>query len=347
MAPERPETLKLIKYLIQVTPESLETKSNDGHTPLSLAFSLQRLDAAKILIEAGADQTVRDVSGNNIIHLVLCNIKHIHTSNRIAADQEKNVLGLLKLIDTRLIPSLLTQRSSRDPGSLTPFASWLRSSHYRSTEFLRMVLEFAATTGNEHLELLDGTGDTPLHYIVKSKKLDWLKVILEFRPDLLYRENSVGITPYEAAKDACTAEWVSKMPDEISVFNSSFQGAHPLIKNRNAKEFAPDYIKPEVASAESIWSVCAESLEKHHGKRKLVSLLEANEVAKRLASRQRAARAGYRVMRAGSDAGSEIEGVPASVDEVSLWLGQAMGPLHDGMFHENYRNYHGGYFYVY
>jgi hypothetical protein len=330
MAKPRPETSRLIRYLVEAVPESLESKSNDGYTPLTLAFSLHRVDAAKILIEAGADQTVRDSSGNNIIHLLLVPAYSGFYNQSKAANDEKTVKPMLDLIDKRLIPSLLTERSSRHPGSLTPIANWMRSTNKENTGLLRALLDFAASTDNEHLELLDASGDTPLHYIVKSRNQAFLQTILEYRPDLLYRENSVGRTPYELAEDAYTTECTKDAPEFSGYYSNG-----PLI-NHTPITFAPDYKEPETINKESIWRVCSEFMKKHPGNRKLVSLLDANEVAKRLATRNKAVQISQD--EEGSDAGSDAGDNDTHWDEVTSWYPQQEG-VSTGQFTTGYVNY--------
>jgi hypothetical protein len=314
MAKPGVETTKLIKYLLQALPDSLEVKSADGLTPLALAISLHRLDAAKLLVEAGADQTTRDRSGSNILHLLLYSD---YTSSVI---DDKDVLkSFLDLIDKRLISSLLTERCALDPGSLTPIANWLRRSRY-STHALRTLLDFAAPTNNEHLELLDGSGDTPLHYLVQTQRQDCMKTILEYRPDLLYRENSVGRTPYELAEDAYIAERVSQVPRASSYRNTR------SLTDRDAATFAKGYKEDEGVNKESLWRVCEEWLGKSsQQKRTLVSLNEANEVAKRLAGRYK--QTSYRREADESDIeskdGEEEAKWGSTKDEVSQWIRSA------------------------
>ncbi|KAF2738451.1 ankyrin [Polyplosphaeria fusca] len=312
MAQPCPESLHIVEYLLKVSPGSLEAKSNSGHTPLALAFSLGRLEAAKALLKAGADQTVRDGNGANILHLLLCSA---YTSRCI---EEKHLRSFLDLVDKRLIASLLTERSSHQPGSLTPLSRWMRSD-YQDEGVMRILLEFAACTGNEHLEVLDSTGDTPVHFAVKTQKQKWLKVILEYRPDLLCRENSVGRTPYELAEDAYIASCASNAPQVAA--NHSYGNS---ILHQPAETFLEDYVEVERTSTESIWRLCEMFMKEHPQKRRLVSLLDANEVAKRLAHRQKKSETASRY-RSGydSDAESDQAGEEDHVDEVSQWYSSA------------------------
>lgn len=322
MAKPGEETTKLIKYLLHVMPGSLRVKSIDGLTPLSLAISLCRLDAAKLLIEAGADQTVRNNKGCNILHILLCSAYGMNSVN------EKALQPFLDLIDKRLVPSLLTERCSLHPGSLTPIAAWMHT-YSENIEILRTILDFAASTNNEHLELLDGSGDTPLHWAIKSQRQDWANLILEYRPDLLYCENSVGCTPYELAEDAYTYECVSKASDV-----TGFNNLESLI-NIPPWKLAKDYKKGEAINTKSTWHLCEDWMAKTDGKqkRRLVSLIEANEVAKRLAGRQQdrfsgnsGGRYGRRAHWEESDAGSENDDTQEDVrDEVKEWYNAALG----------------------
>lgn len=305
MANPRPESINLIEYLVKVMPESLEKKSREGYTPLALAISLRRLDAAKVLIKAGADQTVRDVNGANLLHLLLC------SSNGSAGRDKDELKRFLELIDKRLIESLLTERSKHEPGSQTPLARWMRAAT-EDADVMKVILDFAAPYGNEHLEMLDGTGDTPLHYAVKSRRQQWLKLMLEYRPELLDRENSVGRTPYELAEDAYTSDCVSRVP-HVTTRNSVSS-----VTNLRAESFVEDGKHYESVNEESIWRLCEEFMKKHPGKRRLVSLIDANEVAKRLANRHQGNVYGSR-NDAESDDGEADQDTDDCTDEVSQW----------------------------
>jgi len=305
MAEPRPETTKLVKYLVEAMPESLETKSSDGHTPLALAFALKRWEAAKVLIEAGADQSVRDFDGCNILHLLLCPSQ----GGTYIAD-EKVLPKLLNLIDERLVPSICTEKTSLEPGSLTPIARWMHNANENATEVLQVLLKFTSSTNYEFLELLDGSGDTPLHHIVKKGRRTWLKAILECRPDLLYRENSVGRTPYELAEDTYLSGCVQHAPNVVNNRHHQSIANHHIHYNHDST--SKSVIK------EDTWCICREFGDKTSGKRKLVSLLDANEVANRLAKRQKQKR--YRRVRYSEENdGEEAETDPETVDEIRNW----------------------------
>jgi ankyrin repeat protein len=314
LATPTPEATKLIAYLIQAMPDSINIKSRDGYSPLALAFSLRRLEAAKLLIAAGADQTVRNSNKANLLH-------HLLVSPYTNTYLDWGIQDFLDLLDKRLIPSLLVERCSNDPGSLTPLARWLRTSP-QDADVLRLLLDFAKPHGNQHLEMLDGSGDTPLHYVVTSRRHSDLKIMLEYRPELLYRENSVGRTPYELAADAHIASAASSTPNVTS------RSPPMSIVNHHPEKFLKQDSEDEAANNETIWRICERHMQEHPGKRKLVSLLDANEVAKRLAnryggSRQNGLNVGEEI-EAGSDDGNED--TQDYTDEVSAWYHLATQP---------------------
>ncbi|KAF2867127.1 hypothetical protein BDV95DRAFT_528151 [Massariosphaeria phaeospora] len=326
MAEPTTESNKIIEYLLKAIPQSLEFKTSAGLTPLALAFSLRRLDAAKLLLTAGADQTVRAADGSNILHLLLCSY------NGTYCNDNEQLTDFLYLIDPRLKASLLGQCNTCQPGSLTPIARWLRQ--YQSTDgapdVLRSLLDFGSVINNEHLEQLDGSGQTPLHSIVTSRKLTSLNLILEYRPDLLYCENAVGQTPYEVAQDlhinVCASATLS-VPRHNT--NSIPGNNAKSITTQPPQAFVDGYVERKLRQdREPVWRICEQLLAEHPGKRKLVSLLDANEVAKRLAMRktsQRRSRLNETASDNGDDGDDEEknqEGA-STKDEVAQWYDTA------------------------
>lgn len=289
----------------------MEVTSDGGYTPLALAYSCQRTKFAKILIDAGANQAVRDRRGNNLIHLVLCGLDHIP---RYKADKIRALLGML---DPRLVPSMLVERSSDHPGSLTPLARWLhRLNPYRGLgsvmsysrnvheadcklDVLRTLLDVADSVGpgQKHLDLLNGAGNTVLHDMVKLGLPQMLKIIVDRRPDLLQRENATGSAPAELAENlwlSCVTSTKPQLPD------SYFQGweretRRHTVLTKSPESFAPDYESPlnEYGVRQLIHNFFRErdgmlaTAQSPSMPRRLVSLSEANEVAKRLAATQR------------------------------------------------------------
>lgn len=62
------------------------------------------------------------------------------------------------------------------------------------------------------LEFSKGEGDTPMHSTVWRNADALLRIMLECRHDLLFRENASGRTPFEMAEDTYLANDVSSYP---------------------------------------------------------------------------------------------------------------------------------------
>lgn len=319
---ETDESERLVQYLAKEYPSCLEAKSVEGYTPLQLALSLKSQNFARILINAGANQAIRDATGRNLIHIILCGTGGRHTAD---ANTVRKLVGLL---DLRLVPSMLTERCSQSPGSLTPMAHWMANgvnkgrSNYRSQqeifdlnneynqniEITRIMLDLAERTGQKHLELLNGAGSTPVHDAVKYQTPTIFRMMVDRRPDLLHREDSTGCTPVELAANLWVNEVTSnppRMPGPRAWWRGMEDGEDVL--NRSPESFVED--KKRTTERQDIYDACRERATS--SKRKLVTLYEANEVANRLAAQQRFKK---RHSRATGDENEESE-----TDEVKMW----------------------------
>ncbi|CAI7645132.1 unnamed protein product [Penicillium glandicola] len=296
MAEPNDESVRLVQYLVDHHPECLEVRSTEGLTALAWAMSLHRVRFARILIKAGANQAVRDKQARNLLHLIL-----VSDSGRICKNSNR-FTKLLDLLDKQLLPTMLMERAG--DGSRTPFARWLNAQNYFTPEDLavprppnspqtedeiitsmtNLILDLANSTDQKHLELFDEAGNTPVHNAVKKGFPQVLAQLLDRRPDLLNRENATGTTPLEMAVDA----WVNKNTSAppVSPAASSNLNDHP--EWQNAVVRAPRFFVPgsrvRYDKEMAMLRVCQERSQQRPGKRRLVSLFEANEVAKRLAA---------------------------------------------------------------
>ncbi|KAI9367560.1 hypothetical protein BJX61DRAFT_551360 [Aspergillus egyptiacus] len=311
------ESHRLVEYLVENMPHCLEVKSSDEYTPLAVAFKTHKVEFAKILINAGANQAARFKEGMNLIHLLVSSFNGYHRKTSFA--------DMLGLINPLLIPSMLIERCSAQPGSLTPLALGM-SMELRNAgespvrEAFQAILDLADATGQKHLELFDGSGNTPLHTAVNCLQLAALEAFLERRPDLLHRENAVGVTPAELAE----SRWVTKMTEDppSDPDGTGFRSYRRVdVTARDIVQKDPQHFvgKPAAnrATETDVHSLCRAKREESVGmKRKLVSLFDANEVAKRLASNENAPwRSRHRRYRRHESDEDEDED-----DEVSQWL---------------------------
>nr|POF05923.1 uncharacterized protein CFP56_53310 [Quercus suber] len=338
----------LLKYLISSMPASLDAKSRDGLTPLHVAFQLFDDAAVRLLIDAGADQTARDSMGNNIVH---------HLLKR--SENEKTVTKLpqmLDLIDKRVLPSLMVERCSEDPGALTPLAYFCASKYSDSdtqTEIVRIVIKYSE---GKELSMINGEGDTPLHVAVRKNMPQFCKVILDHDSTLLLRENSTGRTPYEMAEDSTIMSFCEGSPlmtdnaGDLARVRARRLGLPELwsrnLVDRAESAFVENKDPDRRSRQEKVWDlvrqVKAQLDGEGHSSRRLVTLHEANEVARRLAAKHRVqGSSGAHPSYAGSNRvtgydgdegekeGGDAEQLPRGGDEVQVWLSMARMSLQE------------------
>ncbi|KAI1107653.1 ankyrin [Jackrogersella minutella] len=288
MGPKGEKTNRLIEYLLKVCPSSFEAKSDEGYTPLYLACLLGRVEFAKTLIKAGADQSVKDKELNNVIHAALTNTPLV-----------AQLRELLDLFDEDLRSHMFLQRNSLSRGGDTPLHFWLKeanpvvynwiynivSRRYLDDEktgnvaILKLLLEYSK---GAELEILNGAGDTVLHTAVLRHLAGHARVLVAQNASQVLRENAVGRTPGEIAYDLFINSKVDGAPPvEI---DGNTQPLHVLEKKVSLTrgDGAEDLDAAGEHRKQRTWQVVEECLANVDGKRRLVSLNEANDVAKRL-----------------------------------------------------------------
>ncbi|KAI0889471.1 ankyrin repeat protein [Annulohypoxylon maeteangense] len=292
MGPRGEKTNKLIEYLIKVCPSSFEAKSDEGYTPLYLACLLGRVQFAKTLINAGADQSVKDKDFNNVIHAALTN-----------NPEPERLRELLDLLDKDLRSHMFLQRNNLTRGGDTPLHFWLKEANpvqycwnycrgYNTSrrelqdentaniKILKVILELS---GGAELETLNGAGDTILHTAVLRHLAGHVRVLVSQNPNVLYRENAVGRTPGEIAYDFfINSNVVDIEPVVVRLDTGNGNIKTVLLKKKGFSRDKESTDSIGQNRKEHTWQIIEEQLGKAEGKRRLVSLNEANDVAKRL-----------------------------------------------------------------
>ncbi|KAF4337053.1 ankyrin repeat [Fusarium beomiforme] len=334
---------ELLEYLVDACPSSIEKKNSEGDTPLMVACRLGRIDAVKILLVANADQSTRNQKGENILHAAV--------ERNPKANQLRELLDLL---DSGLRSHLFLQRKNLNENGTTPLHAWISQAsgvplgadnrnNYRryngsgyskpyfdqEKELVRMLKLLLEYSKGEELEMLNGAGDTCLHTAIMTDMIAAVRILVDFKPSLVYRENAVGRTPAELAHDQLTSQKFS-MPDKPSLrdrnripdilrknleefVEEAVTDAHPTEQARSLETLGlSDSYKPNevplilasmgVEKKRSskklepriidlvLWDLCRTTMKRHPGKRRLVSLNEANDVAKRLGEKYSASR---------------------------------------------------------
>jgi ankyrin repeat protein len=314
VAPKEDDSTKRIEMVLSRFPRALDRKSSKGITALELAFSLRRIPAARYLIKEGADLTLRDKASRNVLHYIL------RPRDNEVIPSLATLKEMLDLIDKRLLKPMFLERCSLEPTSLTPLAYWLHGDLGRCgnrsdelPELLNAILDYS---GNEVLELMDGAGDYPLHVLVKKGYHKLVSVVLSRNPSLLFRENAVGMTPLEMCNITYLRNYIERPP------STHTHNHHTTLDEKQPCDFVLEKSQHLVDQKETR-RICFEAAKSHLGKRKLVSLFDANAVAKRLAGRN--------VRRIGMDRLADIGGEKMSrseledsfADEVEDWYQRA------------------------
>lgn len=337
LASPGPDANELLEYLVDAYPTALEKKNSQGDTPLMVACRMGRKDFVKILVGANANQSVRNSNGENIIHAAI--------AQNPKAEQLRE---MLELLDPDLRSHLFLQRKSLQENGTTPLHTWVsqackimdsqrRSAYYGNpkaypdekdmVEMLKLLLHYSK---GEELEMLDGAGDTSLHTAIMRNHVSVVKVLVESKPTLIYRENAVGRTPAEIAHDRLLEERFAKpsapapapsfkledlegRKPETFIHKARLQGKTPEEKREMlgkvglSQDYDPEDIVKIFASMglekgqnkdeltarvqkQVIWDLCQTAMAKNPDKRRLVSLNEANDVAKRLGEKYSASR---------------------------------------------------------
>ncbi|KAF4955378.1 hypothetical protein FSARC_11864 [Fusarium sarcochroum] len=223
----------------------------------------------------------------------------------------------------------------------------------REKETVRMLKLLLKYSKGEELEMLNGAGDTCLHTAIMFDMIALVQVLVDFKSSLVYRENAVGRTPAELAHDQLTAQkfvmlnkpslngqdrvvdTVNKRPEDF-VHEATIETTAEQSKEDLARLGLSDTYKPDQASRilSSIgvsktcsgneldnrtikgvmWDLCRTAMQKHPGHRRLVSLNEANDVAKRLGEKYSASRYFSIQARVDDDEDPEEKEVSSTVD---------------------------------
>ncbi|KAK4153422.1 ankyrin repeat-containing domain protein [Chaetomidium leptoderma] len=313
-APPSKEATELVSYLVKSQPSLLDVRAANGATPLLLAYRLGRLDAAKILIDAGADQTTKDQERNNLLHVALHNTPSV-----------KMLKPMLDLLDRGALVPMLKERNKLEQGGRTPlhqhcFVATVNGFPYITASavirMIKLLTNISPETAKQAFKMLDGTGDTPLHTLLaKNADPTIVRAVINFDQSLLCCENAVGRTPAEVAHDIYLSDhvkpshWNSYRPDDsvsslVSAYTSTF------LKPKCSDE--PNEHESKTTIAKN-WRLCAETMERNgQPKRTLVSLNSANFVAKRLGQQHMWARYRFELEKKEEEEPMELGGFAAA-----------------------------------
>jgi hypothetical protein len=283
-----------------------------------------------MLIEAGADVNARDNNGANLMHVLLSSrITMPSYGSEESRVEHYSLEPFMELLGQEKCQELLLQRNRSNTwngGARNPFHSWVLNigsshsgctDHCCATETFKLLLTYAKV---DALSMIDGSGDTPVHTVVHKSNTNFFKRMLELDTGCLERENAVGRTPMELARDLFLKSKVSD-PPPLHIQTNYHNNVPNELKNLKDRSDFSFVEKKEPSGVELIWQTCLEHTESHSLKRRLVSLNEAHEVAKRLCSSQPLLATKEEV-----DAAEDQAAKFGRKDEVRDWLPKFLNP---------------------
>lgn len=265
------------------------------------------MEAVKIIVANGADQSKRhEVTYANLLHAAL-----------FECPKAPQLETLLDILDADAVTHMFCERTHHASWSesRTPLHAWLErtlSSGYNggygpdlaydnAEEVIAVMRLLLARSGGRDLNVIDSAGDTLLHMLIRKQKDPvLLTALLEAIPrelaiNLLHRENAVGATPLEVANDKFLASFVTENRDYGGQFSSLMVNNWPAAA---AKDFVVSVSEGRTEApmptrittnknealkrAEETLAALTAFLKGEEGKRQLVSLNEANDVARRI-----------------------------------------------------------------
>lgn len=228
---------------------------------------------------------------------------------------------MLSLFDPAALKEMFTERCNEHPSALSPLAYWMARNNgsYNKTDIIETLSKHSSL---EDLSMINGEGDLPLHVAIKQSMSSISSFLLSLNPSLLYRENSTGRTPLEMARDIYIASCVEKFSSEQNSYYSSYGSNEDFIAilEKPAIQFVEPVVEVE-ESKKRTFEICVgidEQTKEGDRKRRLVSLFEANEVAKRVAGVKRNRWGGSQVV----VNGGLVEG--GKPDAVGEWLASTL-----------------------
>ncbi|OBT41736.1 hypothetical protein VE00_07971 [Pseudogymnoascus sp. WSF 3629] len=332
-----PELMELVKYIARGDASLLESRSLGGFTPLHLACTRHSKDVIEILLALGSKVRSRDATGRNMIHHLICPGERSPTWTE-EWEKRNNLASLFSLFKKSDVTEMLLER---DILGFTPFALWQSqwdaNSRGESAHASTIPEIVSSYTEGQHLTIMNSVGDLPLHVAIKQGRPLHVREFLLQNSQTLGRENATGITALELAQQKLQSATVEGL--KTSARDRAYAWRNKEIFNEGLESKDWREFKPKEAASEDpkermkakllkgdmkafqaqrwVLEECLEAAERVEAdggvlKRRLVSLGEANEVARRMVVAQAKASAAriqqhYLSGNAGEEEGGKVE----------------------------------------
>lgn len=288
---------RMLRALVQERPEYLTAATDNMVTPALYAVQRQCKEAAKELIDLGADFSARTKGGKNILHLLIDD----NTSHETLKEW-------VEILPRDVVERCWTQRIAQI--QRTPLDKYLSDKikygpyeNIRNKIDLRVVKFIVEQSGGHELTITNSEGNTPIHTAFTKGYLKLAEYLISLRPSHLYRENANGRTPLEIIRSRFLQSVLSEPRKVLTNFERNMYHYPPRPQFSSDVRLAhlrksEDYSSPSVkAATDADWSepeqirdlfysslASARELKAKGGnvKRELVGLTDAENVVKRL-----------------------------------------------------------------
>lgn len=207
----------VVDIILSETTEHINVGDKEGYTPLFWAINPDHLDLIKLLVEKGADSTVKSVRGNTILHFAISRcrtqlnnpIENFRANRTEATKNDK----FLELIDYCLSLGVDVGAPDLDGNSCVGLAV-TRCDSFVVERLLSIGPEAGVNTRNS-------SGETPLHSLIEStvfmdksfvtpEQLKIVDLLLANGADLTLT-NAEGLTPLKLAEKYKSGSIIKKL----------------------------------------------------------------------------------------------------------------------------------------
>lgn len=293
--------MELVQYIATSDASLLESRSLGGFTPLHLACTVRSMEDITLLLSMGSKVRSRDATGRNMVH---------HLIWPPAQEKLNSFDSFLSLFKKSDVAEMLLER---DILGYTPFAFWQAQCNIGNiageSAHASTIPEIVSSyTNGQHLTIMNSVGDLPVHVAIKQGRPLHVREFLAQNPATLGRENATGITALELALGKLQSATVDGLKASASTRRAGgprfTEVLHGGLETKEWKEFLPKEAEPDgrkerleakllrgemkdFEASRWVWEECLEvkervEVEGEGVKRRLVSLGEANEVARRM-----------------------------------------------------------------
>ena len=188
------ESVPMIEYLLgnSEVKALLETKNNDGRTPLMKAVEYMDEKKAVALLQAGARIDQVDKVGNNVLHIAL----YVTNLGGDSVVYENTLSAILEF------PGGEKLLNMKNNAGYTPLLEGARKMNFLSAKLVRPLLQNVIAYGAK-IDGEDERGKTLLHHVIADGDIETIQRVLDHpdAKDLMQVGDFIGATPINLVQE--------------------------------------------------------------------------------------------------------------------------------------------------